>query len=66
MTEILETNEETQVVDSKPTVVVTADGNAVNITLNKGITAWEAIGLLETALILIKQQYSSSNVESTS
>ena len=45
-----------QVENTQPTVTITADGNAVNLTLSRGTTAWEAIGLLETSLLLIKQQ----------
>lgn len=51
-----------QVENTQPTVTITADGNAVNLTLSRGTTAWEAIGLLETSLLLIKQQYNAAPI----
>lgn len=32
-----------QVENTQPTVTITADGNAVNLTLSRGTTAWKLL-----------------------
>lgn len=48
-----------ETLDTTPAVTLDARGNAVDISVRQGIAVWQAIGLLETALILLKKQYSA-------
>lgn len=55
--EIISTNE---VDDLLPMVSIDAKDAQVSIQLKAGIEPWQALGLIEAALVLIKAQYSNS------
>lgn len=58
-----QTQDITETLDTTPALTIDADGNAVNLSIRQGLTVWQAIGLLETATLLLKRQYGTVQAE---
>lgn len=48
---------------NEPLVTISADGHHVSVSAAKGVPAWATIGLLETALVLVKGEYQTKTQE---
>lgn len=64
MTETLQTSPP-EIQQETDAISISFKGNAVNLTIANGVSAWQALGLIKTAETILLAQYNTSSVANT-